>query len=203
MSPPPIASTTNYTFCPLRRRLLRRARRIPVRLQKRARVRRDGLAVAGGVNQRVAPRPELHELLGRLARLPIATERTSPPRFDGRCVSALPSTRRRRPRRCGRENGLLDRVGCSSPVVVRVRMDSGLARSHGPFWREWAGVLPDPGVSRFAERRRPNSGLRDREPVSEAKRASRLGSGGLIDGACWRCSTCRDSVYWSGFALRP
>jgi len=52
------------------------------------------------------------------------------------------------------------------------------------------------------ERRRPNSRLRDREPVSEAKRASRLGSVGLIDGACWRYSRCRDSVYWSGFALR-
>jgi len=38
--------------------------------------------------------------------------------------------------------------------------------------------------------------------MREAKRASRLGSVGLIDGACWRYSRCRDSVYWSGFALR-
>jgi hypothetical protein len=49
------------------------------------------------------------------------------------------------------------------------------------------------------EPRRPNSGLRDREPMREAKRASRLGSVGLIDGACWRCLlTVLDS---SRFAL--
>jgi hypothetical protein len=35
-----------------------------------------------------------------------------------------------------------------------------------------------------AEVRRPDSGLRDPEPMSEAKRASLLGSVGLIDGAC-------------------
>jgi hypothetical protein len=28
--------------------------------------------------------------------------------------------RRKRPHRCGRENGLLEGLGCSSPVVVRV-----------------------------------------------------------------------------------
>jgi len=35
------------------------------------------------------------------------------------------------------------------------------------------------------ERRRPDSDLRDPEPMSEARRASLLGSVGLIDGACW------------------